>query len=113
VTGPGGPGFFDGIAKPPVDARGQAPELTDVDRDLASLAEHPGWKILAKRVAEHEAAWGERLASLITKSDKDLDQKKLTETRGYFKGQRNIVGAVEHAQTAVALEKAQGRKEGA
>lgn len=99
-------GFFDMITNPP--PRVGAPELTDADRDIATLADHPGFVALRAQLDEHERAWGERIARQITSGGKpfDVEKAKLEYTRGYFAGAKNLVGRVAAAKAMVDAEEA-------
>lgn len=94
--------FFDHINNPPAPEAPTA--ISDEERAIASLADHPGLVALKAVYERHEEAWLLRIASRIKSSPKEIDQRQVDYARGHFSGASNIFGRITAAKALVDQE---------
>ncbi|MGI8514055.1 MAG: hypothetical protein ACR2NT_02760 [Acidimicrobiia bacterium] len=72
---------------------------------IASLDEHPGMVALREALVEAEEEWLRRVARTFIKSNKEVDQRKIDQTRGHFLGSQHwLVSRVKAAREWVEKE---------
>ena len=96
----GFPSLRDGIQTPD-----QRPVLFDREALIAALEGHEGFRALRDALDEAEKEFTEHITTMLLKTGKAVDQRRIDFTRGYFAGARHYVGGrVEVAKTRLALQ---------
>ena len=77
----------DGLQTP--DER---PVLFDREALIAALENHEGFRALREALDEAEKEFTGHIVNVLLMSGKEVDQRKIDFTRGYFAGARHYVG---------------------
>jgi hypothetical protein len=83
----------------------ERPIAFDREALISSLREDERFRALGEAMAESERHWTETIARQILLSGRPLDQRKVDETRGYFKAVRYMfTGRIDAADQRLALQ---------
>lgn len=79
------------------------PELIDDQNSLlASLADHPGFKVVEEMFKKHRAEFYENFTKKLYASSEPVDQRVVDEKRGFYLGGAWFIREVKKGQKAFA-----------